>query len=97
VNATGQRHQARYVLFIAREVPSFGLNDVYRVLPAGEDTVARLCVPISRRPLWLTPSRCDRKRVLPLEIDAWNGAIKSMVEKSTAGRCHPEEKPFAIR
>lgn len=82
------------VLFIAQNVPSLGY-DVFRVVPAkGEPAASSLS---SNQPdIWMAEIHRDvmENEFFQLEIDAWNGAIKSLTEKQTGWNIIPEDKPF---
>jgi alpha-mannosidase len=82
------------VLFIARDVPACGY-EVYRVVPAsGEKPDTTL--QSNQTDIWMAEIHRDvmENEFCRLEIDAWNGAIKSLTEKSTGWEIIPEDKPF---
>jgi alpha-mannosidase len=82
------------LLFIARDVPALGY-EVYRVLPAGSET---LPTPLkSNQPdVFMANIHMDiiENEFFRLEIDAWNGAIRSLVQKETGWEIIPHDKPF---
>jgi alpha-mannosidase len=82
------------VLFIAKDVPALGY-EVYRILPttspAPETTLS------SNQPQFIMADIHNdiiENEFFRLEIDAWNGAIKSLVEKSTGWEAIPKEMPY---
>ena len=82
------------VLFIALGVPSLGY-DVYRILPTnGElpDSPLRS----NQSDVFMAEIHRDviENEFVRLEIDAWNGAITSLVEKRTGWEVIPAERPY---
>jgi alpha-mannosidase len=82
------------VLFIAQGVPSLGY-EVYRIFPASGDPPAS-SLSTNQSDLFMTEIHQDviENEFFRLEIDAWNGAIKSLVEKKTGWEVLPKERPF---
>ncbi len=82
------------VLFIARDVPPLGY-EVYRLLPASGDPAA---TPLrSNQPdAFLADAHTDviENGTVRLEIDAWNGAIRSVIEKATGWEAIDPRRPF---
>jgi len=82
------------VLFIAKGVPSAGY-EVYRVLRAS-DSLAPTTLQTNQSSVWMADIHRDiiENEFFKLEIDAWNGAIKSLVNKTNGWEVIPEDKPF---
>jgi len=82
------------VLFIAQDVPSLGY-EVYRVLPAS-DEAPESSLHSNQTDVWMAEIHRDviENEFCRVEIDAWNGAITSLVEKSTNWEVIPEAKPY---
>jgi alpha-mannosidase len=82
------------VLFIARGVPSIGY-EVYRILPeAGEPQESSLSTNQSDAFMAEIHRDVIENEFYKIEIDAWNGAITSLVEKSTVWEVISKQKPF---
>jgi alpha-mannosidase len=82
------------ILFIAEGVPSLGY-EVYRVVPAGGQAPAST-LRTNQNDMFMTEIHRDviENEFFQIEIDAWNGAIKSLVEKKTGWEVIPKERPF---
>jgi alpha-mannosidase len=82
------------LLFIAREVPALGY-EVYRVTPrAGEPPDTTLS---SNQPdAFMADVHRDviENEFFRVEIDAWNGAIRSLVDKATGWEVIPADRPY---
>ncbi len=82
------------VLFIAKGVPSVGY-EVYRVLPTPQ--VSPSSEVHSNQPDFLMANidtDIIENEFFKIEVDAWNGAIKSLVNKATDWEVIPQDKPF---
>jgi alpha-mannosidase len=82
------------VLFIALDVPSLGY-DVYRVLSTTQEAPAS-SLSSNQAGSFMADIHSDviENEFFRLEIDAWNGAIKSLVEKTTRWEVIPEERQY---
>ncbi len=82
------------VLFIAKGVPSVGY-EVYRVLRATGSS-APSTLKSNQPQVWMADIHTDiiENEYFKIEIDAWNGAIKSLVNKSTDWEIIPTDKPY---
>lgn len=82
------------ILFIAEGVPSLGY-EVYRVVPASGAPPAST-LRTNQSDMFMTELHRDviENEFYKIEIDAWNGAITSLVEKQTGWEVIPEEKPY---
>jgi len=82
------------VLFIAQDVPPLGY-DVFRVLPAGSES---LPTPLaSNQPdVFMADVHRDilENEFYRVEIDAWNGAIHGLYDKTLDWEVIPEDRPF---
>ena len=82
------------VLFIARAVPSVGY-EVYRILPlVGEPPESSLSTNQSDAFMAEIHRDVIENEFYHIEIDAWNGAITSLVEKATGWEVVSAQKPF---
>ncbi len=82
------------VLFIAQDVPALGY-EVYRVLPTS-DEFSESSLHSNQTDIWMAEIHRDviENEFCRVEIDAWNGAITSLVEKKTGWEVIPEKKPY---
>ncbi|HLK57788.1 MAG TPA: glycoside hydrolase family 38 C-terminal domain-containing protein, partial [Chthonomonadaceae bacterium] len=82
------------VLFIERDVPALGY-DVFRVVRAGAEAPAST-LQTNQPDLMMADNHLDviENEFFRVEIDAWNGAIKSLVEKATGWEVIPADRPF---
>lgn len=82
------------VLFIAKGVPSAGY-EVYRVLRAS-GSQAPTTLQTNQSSVWMADIHRDviENEFYKIEIDAWNGAIKSLVHKANDWEVIPADKPF---
>lgn len=82
------------VLFIAQNVPALGY-EVYRVVPASGDAPATT-LSTNQNDMFMTEIHRDviENEFYKIEIDAWNGAVKSLVEKSTGWEIIPEDQSY---
>lgn len=94
--STGGIKRAR-ILFIAQNVPSIGY-EVYSVGNKSEDINDTYHSSLwSNQPDFLMADNhrdVIENEFLSLEIDAWNGAIRSLYDKTTDWEFIPVEKPF---
>ncbi|HTE18345.1 MAG TPA: glycoside hydrolase family 38 C-terminal domain-containing protein, partial [Armatimonadota bacterium] len=82
------------LLFIARNVPALGY-EVYRVLrEEGEPEASTLS---SNQPeVFMADVHRDvlENEFFRVELDAWNGAIRSLIDKTTGWEVIPAERPY---
>jgi alpha-mannosidase len=82
------------LLFIARGVPALG----YEVFRVGRETGERPESPLSSNQpdVFMADVHRDviENEFYRVEIDAWNGAILSLVEKSTGWEVIPRDRPY---
>ncbi|MBD3174578.1 MAG: hypothetical protein GF320_05335 [Armatimonadia bacterium] len=91
---TGGIKRAR-ILFIATDVPSMGY-EVYRVLPASGEAL-ETPLDTNQPPFFHADMHTDimESDLYRLEIDAWNGAIRSLIHKPTMWDAVDPERPYA--